>query len=132
MPLSLHTFCRAELSASDRSGFVAALQGIRNAAALANASIPLPLVPQLANATVEYAARLTLVSAEYASIRPFPSFCFHHTPSDPPDTVDTLTPQLLIPVGALSACRAASRHFTAGLRSRHTAFSRQQRSSSRT
>lgn len=84
IPLSRHSVCRAELSASDRSGFIAALQGIRNAAALANASIPLPLVPQLANATVEYAARLTLVSDKCVSICSFASFLFHHTPSGLP------------------------------------------------
>lgn len=66
--LSSDAACRAELSAPDRSGFLAALQGIRTAAALANASLPLPLVPQLTNATVEYAARLTLVSKECAHL----------------------------------------------------------------
>lgn len=60
--------CRAELSTSDRGGFVAAVQGLRNAAALANRSIPVPLIPVLASNTVEYAARLTLLSETYALV----------------------------------------------------------------
>eukprot|EP00892_Ulva_mutabilis_P004266 jgi/Ulvmu1/2210/UM013_0056.1 len=55
-----------ELSEADRSGFVAAVQGVRNAAALANTAIPCPLVPQLASSLIEHAARLTLVSQESA------------------------------------------------------------------